>query len=399
MKANRRVKRAVITLLLIVGVFFLSNFFYLFLDHWMNGFVRDWFDRNYVYHEWIAVADGQEGYYTATIRWSRVKELVFEIFLAGVVLLVLVIRLISVAYASYREKQVLRAAGKMINDFMRHDREATEVFPAEYAEVSLQMVEIKAAMQRQEQLQKEEAGRKNDLITYLAHDLKTPLTSVIGYLSLLDEAQDMPQAQKTKYIHITLDKAHRLEKLINEFFEITRYNLQQIILEKEMVDLHFMLIQLTDEFYPILSAHGNTVRLELQSRQGEPDNGAIMDPEESIAVYGDGEKLARVFNNILKNAVAYSYPDTEILVRCIAAGEKVYITFSNRGKTIPAQKLNAIFEKFFRLDEARTTNNGGAGLGLAIAKDIVTLHGGRITADSADEVTTFTVELPVWGTQ
>ncbi|HBA50935.1 MAG TPA: sensor histidine kinase [Lachnospiraceae bacterium] len=365
----------------------------------MNGFVREWFDRNYVYHEWMAVADGQEGYYTASIQWSRVKELMFEIFLVGVVLLVLVIRLISVSYASYREKQVLRAAGKMINDFMRHDREASEVFPAEYVEVSLQMVEIKAAMQRQEQLQKEEAGRKNDLITYLAHDLKTPLTSVIGYLSLLDEAQEMPQAQKTKYIHITLDKAHRLEKLINEFFEITRYNLQQIILEKEMVDLHFMLIQLTDEFYPILSAHGNTIRLELQSGQGESGYEEISDLDESITVYGDGEKLARVFNNILKNAVAYSYPDTEILVRCIAAGDKVYITFSNRGKTIPAQKLNAIFEKFFRLDEARSSNNGGAGLGLAIAKDIVTLHGGRISADSADEVTTFTVELPVWGTQ
>lgn len=399
MKANRRVKRAVITLLLIVGGFFLCNFFYLFLDHWMNGFVREWFDRNYVYHEWMAVAEGQEGYYTASIQWFRVKELMFEVFLVGVVLLVLVIRLISVAYASYREKQVLRAAGKMINDFMRHDREASEVFPAEYVEVSLQMVEIKAAMQRQEQLQKEEAGRKNDLITYLAHDLKTPLTSVIGYLSLLDEAQDMPQAQKTKYIHITLDKAHRLEKLINEFFEITRYNLQQIILEKEMVDLHFMLIQLTDEFYPILSAHGNTVRLELQSGQGESGYEEITDLDESITVYGDGEKLARVFNNILKNAVAYSYPDTEILVRCIAAGDKVYITFSNKGKTIPAQKLNAIFEKFFRLDEARSSNNGGAGLGLAIAKDIVTLHGGRISADSADEVTTFTVELPVWGTQ
>ena len=399
MKANRRVKRAVITLLLIVGGFFLCNFFYLFLDHWMNGFVREWFDRNYVYHEWMAVAEGQEGYYTASIQWFRVKELMFEVFLVGVVLLVLVIRLISVAYASYREKQVLRAAGKMINDFMRHDREASEVFPAEYVEVSLQMVEIKAAMQRQEQLQKEEAGRKNDLITYLAHDLKTPLTSVIGYLSLLDEAQDMPQAQKTKYIHITLDKAHRLEKLINEFFEITRYNLQQIILEKEMVDLHFMLIQLTDEFYPILSAHGNTVRLELQSGQGESGYEEITDLDESITVYGDGEKLARVFNNILKNAVAYSYPDTEILVRCIAVGDKVYITFSNKGKTIPAQKLNAIFEKFFRLDEARSSNNGGAGLGLAIAKDIVTLHGGRISADSADEVTTFTVELPVWGTQ
>ena len=102
-----------------------------------------------------------------------------------------------------------------------------------------------------------------------------------------------------------------------------------------------------------------------------------------------------MFNNILKNAVAYSYPDTEIQVTCKSLEDMVYITFSNRGKTIPPQKLDTIFEKFFRLDEARTTNNGGAGLGLAIARDIVTLHGGTITADSVNEVTTFTVELPV----
>ena len=113
---------------------------------------------------------------------------------------------------------------------------------------------------------KEEGIRKNDLITYLAHDLKTPLTSVIGYLSLLDEVPDMPQAQKEKYIHITLDKANRLEKLINEFFEITRYNLQQIILEKEMVDLYYMLIQMSDEFYPILASHGNTITLQCTRR-------------------------------------------------------------------------------------------------------------------------------------
>lgn len=392
-QGNRHLKRTAITLLIIAAGLFLCNLLYQMLDYGFNGFVRDWFARNFIYTEWIPREEIGEGYTHISIRWSRLKELAFEVFLWTIVILALLIRLISVLYASWREKKVLHAAGRLMGDYMRHDREASEVFPAEYAEISLQMAEIKAAMQRQEQLQKEEVSRKNDLITYLAHDLKTPLTSVIGYLSLLDEAADMPDRQKQKYVHITLDKALRLEKLINEFFEITRYNLQQIVLEKEMVDLHFMLIQMTDEFYPVLSAHGNTIHLEAESWR-RTEEGKMAVTGDNVTVYADGEKLARVFNNILKNAIAYSYPDTEIQVICKSVEDMVRITFSNRGKTIPPQKLDAIFEKFFRLDEARSTNNGGAGLGLAIAKDIVTLHGGTITADSVNEVTTFTVELP-----
>ena len=101
-------------------------------------------------------------------------------------------------------------------------------------------------MERKEEIIKIEASRKNDLLTYLAHDLNPPLTSVIGYLSLLDELPEMPLEQRAKYVSITLDKAKRLEKLINEFFEITRYNFQSIVLEKEQVDLNYMLIKMTD---------------------------------------------------------------------------------------------------------------------------------------------------------
>ena len=96
----------------------------------------------------------------------------------------------------------------------------------------------------------------------------------------------------------------------------------------------------------------------------------------------------------MKNAIAYSEPDTAIVVRAESAGQDIGISFSNAGKTIPEQKLNAIFDKFFRLDEARATNTGGAGLGLAIAKEIVTLHGGTITAESREGITTFQVTLP-----
>ena len=225
-----------------------------------------------------------------------------------------------------------------------------------------------------------EIAKKNDLITYLAHDLKTPLTSVVGYLNLLDEVRDMPEAQREKYTHVALEKAERLEKLINEFFEITRYNLTHIVLEKEMINLYYMLVQMTDEFYPILKAHGNTIGLKA---------------DESLEVYADPEKLARVFNNILKNAVAYSYEGTEILVTAQKTDSGfVKICFMNKGRTIPAQKLHAIFDKFFRMDEARATNGGGAGLGLAIAKEIIRLHEGEIRAESADEVTTFEIILP-----
>ncbi len=222
--------------------------------------------------------------------------------------------------------------------------------------------------------------RKNDLVMYLAHDIKTPLTSIIGYLSLLDEISDMPEEQRMKYVHITLDKAYRLEKMINEFFEITRYNLQHIYLEKEAIDLYYMLVQLTDELLPILSKNGNTTVLHV---------------DENLTIYGDPEKLARVFNNILKNAAAYSYPGSEILISAGQVEEQIKISFKNKGKTIPREKLMSIFEKFYRLDEARTTNSGGTGLGLAIAKEIVSLHGGAITAESEHDTVEFIVTLPM----
>lgn len=227
--------------------------------------------------------------------------------------------------------------------------------------------------------------RKNNLVMYLAHDIRTPLTSVIGYLSLLEEAPDMPEEQKAKYVHITLEKSNRLEQLINEFFEITRYNIQEIVLEKEKIDLYYMLLQMIEEFYPVLEEKGNK---------------AVLHSDENVTVSGDPVKLARVFNNILKNAVAYSYPHTQIdiLVQEIPPSEEsageIIIRFRNQGKTIPKEKLTAIFDKFYRMDEARNSDTGGAGLGLAIAKEIVTIHGGRIFAESEKGQITFQVELP-----
>ena len=238
---------------------------------------------------------------------------------------------------------------------------------------------IKSNLEKQKKAALDAEQRKNDLVVYLAHDIKTPLTSIIGYLSLLSEAPDMPPEQKAKYVGITLEKAYRLEQLINEFFEITRFNLQTIVLNKEKINLLLMLQQMTDEFYPILAPQRKQVSVDV------PDG---------LTLWADADKLARVFNNILKNAIAYSYDDSVIEISAKQQDKYIVITFTNQGNPIPKEKLKTIFEKFYRLDSARSTNTGGAGLGLAIAKEIVNAHDGTISVESDTEKTTFTVKLP-----
>lgn len=232
---------------------------------------------------------------------------------------------------------------------------------------------------RSEAAMREAEQRKNDLIVYLAHDLKTPLTSVIGYLTLLrDEPQISPEL-RARYTGIALDKAERLEELINEFFEITRFNLSHLTLELTTVDLTRMLEQTCSEFEPSFAEKQLRYTLELP-----PQMPCECDPD----------KLARVFDNLLRNANFYSFPDTEIRVSGEETRGLITLRFENSGPTIPREKLDRIFEQFFRLDSSRSSASGGAGLGLAIAKEIVRLHGGSICAASEDNRIVFTVTLP-----
>lgn len=363
----------------ILGIAACFGLYYL-VDKVWNGFFVDWFTAKYMNTHEVYSADVGKDILVTEPLWSELKVFILTVLIIIVLICIAIIFAVANLHAKAEVRKSITETSVMLHDFMIEEKGNIDIFPKEYAEISAQMSAIKSTMQRHEQMLKEEAGRKNDLIAYLAHDLKTPLTAVIGYLALLDEAQDMPIEQKTKYVNITLSKALRLEKLINEFFDITRYNLQQIDLEKESINLCHMLVQMTDEFYPLLNAHGNQTEVCV---------------DEDVTVYGDSMKLARVFNNILKNAIYYSYPDTIIKIWAESTDTDVWIYFCNKGKTIPAGKLNSIFEKFFRMDEARSTNTGGAGLGLAIAKEIITLHGGKITAESENESTTFRISLPI----
>lgn len=234
---------------------------------------------------------------------------------------------------------------------------------------------------KQRKLQTELAEqRKNDLVVYLAHDLKTPLTSVIGYLTLLRDESKISEELKEKYLSISLEKAERLEDLINEFFEITRFNLSNITLEYRRVNLTRLLEQLTYEFKPMLLEKNLTCELEIA-----PDT----------MMKCDANKMQRVFDNLLRNAVNYSFDDGTIHIAVTQNDNHLIIKFTNCGNTIPQEKLERIFEQFYRLDAARSSRNGGAGLGLAIAKEIVELHKGTITAKSDNEVTEFEVTIPI----
>lgn len=225
----------------------------------------------------------------------------------------------------------------------------------------------------------EAVQRKNDLIMYLAHDLKTPLASVIGYLNLLRDEGQISEELRQKYLSITLDKANRLEDLINEFFEIARFNLSTMTLQYSKINLTRLLEQLIFEFTPLLQEKRLRCQVQIAA---------------DLMLRCDADKLQRVFDNLLRNAVMYSHENTVIRIFVTQQNGAVILRFINQGDTIPEEKLERIFEQFYRLDAARSTKSGGAGLGLAIAKQIVELHGGSVTAKSEQEQTEFVVTLP-----
>ena len=250
----------------------------------------------------------------------------------------------------------------------------------ELSNLTNELYKITIMLKEQAELSKKDKNVLQRSLEDISHQIKTPLTSMIGYLSLLSEIKDMPQEQRNRYIDIALDKSYRLEDLINELFDVARFNSEKIVLEKEELNLNLMLEQIIDDFYPTLREVNKSIKLNYN---------------EPISINGDPDKLSRVFNNLIKNAISYSKEESEIVINLKKDNNNAIVEVINKGKQISKEKLSKIFEKFYRLDSARTSRTGGSGLGLAIAKDIVELHNGTIIAESNEEETTFRVTLPL----
>ena len=220
---------------------------------------------------------------------------------------------------------------------------------------------------------------KNNLITNVAHDLRTPLTSIIGYLDLLVKNPDLEELTKEKYMKIAYDKALRLQKLIEDLFSYTKVSQGEV--EPELMPLNIVTFmeQMVDEFYP---------SFQEASLQYE-----FITNDSNIMIMADGDLLARAFSNLIGNAVKYGRDGKNIRIHIHKQEENVSICIVNYGKVIPEKDLEYIFDRFYRVESSRSEKTGGTGLGLAIAKRIIVMHGGTITADSGMEGTTFEVKL------
>ena len=219
---------------------------------------------------------------------------------------------------------------------------------------------------------------KNELITSVAHDLRTPLTSIIGYLYLVS-SKELPEEVQKKYTEIAYSKSKRLEKLIDDLFTYTKFNFGEVKAEYAEVDLVKLMEQLLDEFYPSFDEH----KLDYEFSTSHT----------SAIIMADGNMLARAFANLISNAIKYGHDGTTILLSLCKKEGSVIITITNVGDVIPEQDLEKIFQRFYRVETSRSSETGGSGLGLAIAQSIIHMHGGMIAAKSKDNSTEFIVDL------
>lgn len=221
--------------------------------------------------------------------------------------------------------------------------------------------------------------QKHDLITNLAHDLRTPLTTIVGYIELIKDNKNLSKEEIEKYSTVAYEKSKKLQYMMDDLFEFTRLDKASVKMKMSTINICELILQIVDEFFPTFQEHHLIPMIELSSN--------------TLLINGDGGLLARVFDNLLSNAIKYG--NNHSIIKIIVTNDATTVTIKviNTGQTIPKEEIEQIFDKFYRSDSSRSSSTGGTGLGLAIAKNIVHMHNGKIYAHSEDDTTMFCVEL------
>lgn len=250
----------------------------------------------------------------------------------------------------------------------------------ELAEVAKSIMNMEEALRYHIDAQMEAEKSKNELVTNVAHDLRTPLTSIIGYIGLVKDDKYEQEEEKVKYLDIAYAKAEKLKGLIEDLFELTKLHHRGISLKKDRISLSNLMQQLIEELMPM----ANNKDIEI-----------ITSIETSNTMYEvDIQKMTRVFENLIVNAIKYSPKSTSINVEFKNYDTSMKIVVTNIATNISKDEVNYFFDRFYRADKSRNSNDGGSGLGLAIARNIVELHGGEISATLENGTIRFEIILP-----
>lgn len=265
---------------------------------------------------------------------------------------------------------------------MTRDREAGSL-PVdrqdEIGEIARSVHQMTEELSRLMASEREALQSNKEMIACLAHDLRTPLTSLSGYLNLAMDTDKYDVEQRQHFAEVAARKADRLEGLIQDLFDYTKLMSGEITLHRHRIDFVKLVEQMIEEFYPLLEENELTCSFQTECRELEMD----VDPD----------LMARAVQNLLSNAVKYGKDGKQIIIR-LEKGRNVIFSVTNYGLIIPEKSLDMIFERFYRVEGARSPGTGGTGLGLNIAKEIIMLHGGTITVESGLQGTVFSVEIP-----
>lgn len=318
----------------------------------------------------------EEGVLHAVADFRLTAVLLFVLF--GICLFALVFWILQIRSFVYIGKisETMRsiASGDLTASVeVRGDDEFSEM-----AETLNAMAEdIRKLMDREREAER----TKNELITNIAHDLRTPLTSIIGYLEILFEKKELPEETKEKYLEIAYTKSKKLQRLIDDLFGLTKLSGGKMAMRVSGIDIVKLLSQLLMEFYPNFERAGLVYELESSLP--------------ALMITADANLLARLFDNLINNAIKYGAEGKLIRVNVQSEEDSVIVRVINYGRIIPEAELPFIFDRFYRVDQSRASDTGGTGLGLAIARDIAEMHGGEISVTSDLSGTAFQVILPV----
>ncbi len=278
---------------------------------------------------------------------------------------------------TYISKKILEIASGDMKEDIRIDIDRED----ELGEIAHQVGRMSKEIKRLMKSERETLQANKDMITCVAHDLRTPLTSIIGYLQLATEREKYSVDERQKYAHIAMRKAERMQGLIEELFSYTKLMSGEITLHRDNIDIVKLVEQLVEEYYPLFME--NELECTLSSNI------------DGLTIYADGELMARAVQNLISNAIKYGKDGKSVEIETRLSDDIFTICVTNYGVVIPKESLNHIFDKFYRVEDSRSTQTGGTGLGLNIAQEIIVLHGGNIEVASDMNGTRFMIELPL----